>query len=685
MAINTILLLLLALIVSAGIAFYQYLYTRTQGANWRSKAKNHSRLNRFLAFLRFLSIFLILLLLINPVISRKTYETQKTPLPVIADNSESIAFLNQNQQAKSISDLITNNEKLKEKYDLQFFSFDEDLNSGKPLDFKGKRSNIYKVFENLKQVYRNQNYPVVLLTDGNQTQGDDYVFNIQQGINAFPVVLGDTIEHLDLKINQLNTNKYAFLKNKFPVEAFLYYNGNKSIAATYSIQENGKTIFKQNVSFSPTKKSQEVAVLLNADRVGVHTYKAVISSAENEKNKFNNTKNFAVEIIDQRSEIALVSSISHPDLGAIRRSIETNVQRKVTLFKPNEIKTLQNYNILILYQPNTDFKSVLDQNSNLKINTFVITGLNTDFNLLNRYHNHFDFKMVMQKEDYSADFDSGFNLFAIDNLGFEQFPPLENPFGTITPKANTNTLLKSRIRNVSTENPLLAYTENGMNRNAYLFGENIWKWRMESHLKEKSFEKFDVFLDKTIQFLASNAQKKNLVVTHESFYNSGESIVISAQYFNKNYEFDENAQLTIQLKNKNTNTIKVYDFSKGSNDFQVNFQDLESGNYSFTVKEKSSNTQYTGSFQILDFDAEKQFTNADLPRLKQLAQNTQGKTYAPSEVTELIRFLENNTDYKAVQKAVVTRSPLIDWIWGLIILALLLATEWFTRKYNGLL
>ena len=685
MAINTILLLLLALIVAAGIAFYQYLYTRAQGADRQSKAKNHSRLNWFLAFLRFLSIFLILLLLINPVISRKKYETQKTPLPVITDNSESISFLNQNQQAKSITDLIINNEKLKEKYDLQFFSFDEDLNSGKPLDFKGKRSNVYKVFENLKQLYRNQNYPVVLLTDGNQTQGDDYVFNIQPGINAFPVVLGDTIEHLDLKINQLNTNKYAFLKNKFPVEAFLYYNGNKSIAATYSIQENGKTIFKQNVSFSQTKKSQEVAVLLNADRVGVHTYKAVISSAENEKNKFNNTKNFAVEIIDQRSEIALISSISHPDLGAIRRSIETNVQRKVTLVKPNEIKSLQNYNVLILYQPNADFKSVLDQNSDLKINTFVITGLNTDFNLLNRYQNHFDFKMVMQKEDYSADFDSGFNLFAIENLGFEQFPPLENAFGTITPKGNTNTLLKSRIRNVSTENPLLAYTENGMNRNAYLFGENIWKWRMESHLKEKSFEKFDVFLDKTIQFLASNTQKKNLVVTHESFYNSGENIVISAQYFNKNYEFDENAQLTIQLKNKNTNTFKVYDFSKGSNDFQVNFQDLESGNYSFTVKEKSSNTQYTGTFQILDFDAEKQFTNADLPRLKQLAQNTQGKTYAPSEVTELIRFLENNTDYKAVQKAVVIRSPLIDWIWGLIILVLLLATEWFTRKYNGLL
>ncbi|MFC4818255.1 hypothetical protein [Flavobacterium sp. GCM10023249] len=671
----TLITLFLAVITALIVSYLQYFY----------KAKNHSKLNWFLASLRFLSVFLILLLLINPVISRKTYEIQKTPLPIVVDNSESIAFLGQDQKAKEITEAFKNNSKLNDKYQLQFFAFDEEFNADKPLDFKGKRSNIYKVFENLKQLYRNQNHPVVVLTDGNQTQGNDYVFNIQPNATVFPVVLGDTIEHTDLKINQLNANKYAFLKNKFPVEAFLYYNGNKPINATFSIQENGTTIFKQNVAFSSNKKSQEIAFVLNADRVGVHTYKAVISSPEKEKNTFNNVKNFAVEVIDQRSEIALVSSIVHPDLGAIKRAIGSNVQRKITIVKPNEIKSLNDYNVLILYQPNSEFKSIIDQNNQLKINTFVITGLNTDFNLLNRFQNDFEFRMVMQKEDYSADFNSDFNAFAIDNLGFEQFPPLENPFGTIRPKGNLNTLLQARIRNVATENPLLTFTENGPNRNAYLFGENIWKWRMESHLQTKSFEKFDIFLDKTIQFLASNAKKKNLVVNHESFYNSGENILISAQYFNKNYEFDENAQLTIQLKNKNTNTFKVYDFSKGSNDFQVDFQDLEAGNYSFTVKEKGSNTQYVGAFQVLDFDAEKQFVNADFARLKQLASNTNGQTYGTSQIADLMRYLENADNYKAIQKAVTTRSPLIDWIWGLILLAIVLATEWFTRKYNGLL
>ncbi len=33
-------------------------------------------------------------------------------------------------------------------------------------------------------------------------------------------------------------------------------------------------------------------------------------------------------------------------------------------------------------------------------------------------------------------------------------------------------------------------------------------------MKTKSFENFDVFTDKIIQYLASNAAKKSLVVTH---------------------------------------------------------------------------------------------------------------------------------------------------------------------------
>jgi hypothetical protein len=675
MTITTILLIILSFALAIVISFYQYLY----------KVKNKSRIYFLLTFLRFLTLFSIFILLINPIISRKTYETTKTPLPIFVDNSISIKELKKDSIARYLSKKMGENSKLKNKYEVQLLSFDADVELANNLNFKGKQTNIHKVAQNLKQLYRNQKFPVVLLSDGNQTIGNDYVYSFQENTTVYPLVLGDTTTFLDLRVNQLNVNKYAFLKNKFPVEVFLQYNGDKAINANFSIQQGNTTISKQTVSFSPTKKSQTISVLLNADKVGIQTYKAVISSSENEKNKYNNVKNFAVEVIDQRSEIALISAINHPDLGMIKRSVESNKQRKVTIVNPKNIKLLTDYNILILYQPNAEFKQVLDQNKNLQLNTWVITGLQTDFNFLNQNQNQMQFNMSGQKEDFTAYFNSQFNLFAIDNIGFDQFPPLENPFGTINFKGNVNTLLQAQIRNINTENPLLAFTESGNKRNAFLFGENIWKWRVESHVKSKSFEQFDLFMDKIIQYLASNATKKSLVVSHESFYNSGENIEISSQYFNKNYEFDENALLTIQLKNKKTNATKIYDFLKGNGEYKVSFEGLDSGNYSFVVKENNSKTSYTSSFEVLDFEIEKQFINPDVYRLSQLAANTNGKVFYPDQVDQLIDLLAKKESYVAVQKEVVKKSPLVDWIWLLVLLITSLASEWFIRKYNGML
>jgi hypothetical protein len=232
---------------------------------------------------------------------------------------------------------------------------------------------------------------------------------------------------------------------------------------------------------------------------------------------------------------------------------------------------------------------------------------------------------------------------------------------------------------------LLVFSENGAKRNAFLLGENIWKWRVESHLNNKSFEKFDIYTDKIIQFLATNTGRKSLVVNHESFYNSGEAITITAQYFNKNYEFEENARLTLQLKNKKTNATKSYDFLKGSGEYRLNLDGLDAGQYGFTVRENSSKATYNGAFEVLDFEIEKQFVNPDLARLEQVATNTGGKVYFPAQVDDLIKFLSENENYKEVQKEIVRKSPLIDIVWLLILLAITLTAEWFTRKYNGLL
>ena len=672
---TTILLLILSVFIAGLLLFYQYVF----------KVKKKSNLIYFLAFLRGMSWVTLFWLLINPVVSRKINEIQKTPLPVVFDNSKSISELKATSSAEDIYQKIKANTTLADKYDVQFYSFDATFETLKQLDFKGKLSDIDGVAINLKQLYRNKVYPVVLITDGNQTLGNDYVFSFKENATVYPIILGDTTNVVDLKINQINVNKYAFYKNKFPVEVLLLYNGDQNISSSFTIEKGNQLVYKQQLQFSKSKTSQTISFLLDANSIGTATYKATLTSNIKEKNTYNNSKKFAVDIIDQRSEIALVSTINHPDISALKRSIEVNQQRKVTIVNPNKIKSLQNYNLLLLYQPNPAFQSIFEQNKIAQLNTFIITGTSTDFNFLNQQQNDLQFKVSDQNENYLAYFESDFNLFGQENIGFEKLPPLEHKFGTIVTKTNTTTMLFAGINGVQLQNPLLTFAENGNKRAAYLVGENIWKWRLDTHLTSKSFDAFDLLTDKIIQFLATPSRKNNLVVTYDSFYNLGENIVISASYFNKNYEFDTKAQLTIIVKNSITKASKTYDLLKTNSQYQVNLDGLFPGNYTFTISEKQSNAKFSGAFEVADFDLEKQFVNPDKTRLTQLANRTKGAIFYPNQLENLLKQLEEDERYLSVQKQTINKSPLIEWKAILVFLISLLALEWFVRKYFGLL
>ena len=249
---STLLLLFLSVLLAVGLSYFQYYY----------KAKSQSKTRLLLAFLRFLAVFGLLLLLINPIISKSTYETTKTPLPIVVDNSSSIVDLKANETAKEVYTKLASNKELKDKFDIQSYSFDSEFKSADTFDFKGKQTNIDAVAKNLNTINKNQKYPTVLISDGNQTTGSDFIFSFNPSNKVFPLVVGDTTTYLDLKINQINVNKYAFHKNKFPIEVFLQYSGTKSITANFAISQGNNVLSKQSISFSPSRKSQVLNILL---------------------------------------------------------------------------------------------------------------------------------------------------------------------------------------------------------------------------------------------------------------------------------------------------------------------------------------------------------------------------------------------------------------------------------------
>ena len=82
---------------------------------------------------------------------------------------------------------------------------------------------------------------------------------------------------------------------------------------------------------------------------------------------------------------------------------------------------------------------------------------------------------------------------------------------------------------------------------------------------------------------------------------------------------------------------------------------------------------------------EKQFVNPDVAKLQQLANQNNGTLIFPNQMEALIQKLLQKNTYLPVEKTIIKNSPLIDFLWLLIIIVVSLSTEWFIRKYNGLL
>ena len=659
------------------MALFQYIY----------KSKLNIKLKTVLTVLRTVSVFGILLLLINPKFESKTFYDEKPTLVIAVDNSESVSYLEQDQNAKKTYQLLNGNSEIQKRFNVKTFSFGKALSALDSLNFSEQQSNISSALKQIGEVYSNQVAPIILLSDGNQTYGADYSFinnAVKQPI--YPVILGDSTIYTDVSIKQLNVNRYVFLKNKFPVEVIANYSGNEAVNTELKIWFGNSLVFRKPIQFSAEKTSEIVSTTLLANSVGVKTYRVELTPLNQEKNTVNNTKNFSVEVIDQKTNIALVSDILHPDLGALKKSIESNEQRSVSILKPNYYFSKKNdFQLVILYQPNNNFNKVLSNISDENLNSFIITGNTTNFSLLNNSQSAFKQTVTNQSEDFQPKLNRNYSTFIVDNLSFEDYPPLQSQFGTIEFSVPNDVVLSKSVKGIDTNQPMLSTFEIGSTKHALLSGEGLWRWRAQSFLESESFNDFDNFIGKLVQYLSSNKKRTRLNIDYKSFYNGNDDVIITAQYFNKNYEFDNSAALTIVLKNKENNSVREVPLLLSNGSYSVDLSGISSGSYDFTIKHNTESVAASGSFEILEYNVEQQFLNADVEKLQSLAKNSDGNAVFNTEIENLISELLTDSRYATVQKSTKKIVPLIDWKYLLGLIVLSLFAEWFIRKYNGLI
>lgn len=665
--------ILLGLILSIFLGYYLYYY----------KVKQPTKINLLLAIIRSFVFFLIGLLLINPSIPEEVLFSQKTKLSVLVDNSSSIKYFKKDSLINHILEGLKNDKKLNKKFNIDYYSFGNKFQLSDTFNFNDNQTDISIPLKKITRIQKNRNSPIVLISDGNQTIGNDYLYTkIKEPV--FPIVIGDTSKYKDVKISQINVNRYSFINNKFPVETILQYDGVQPVRLRYSIENNGKIIYTKIIKFTEKNNSRILKTFIKASQEGLNVYKSKIQYLENEKNKANNYKNFSVEVNNKQSKILIVSSFYHPDLGALKKAIERDKQRKVNIeIIKSKKHQINDYQLIILYQPDEKFNLLLKQLNSNKLSFMLITGSKTDWSFINNESLGITKKNINQLENYSASFNNSFFTFSQKNIGFENFPPLLDYFGELNIMIPHQTLLFQNINGYSSQRPLLVTANENNQKKIFLFGEGIWKWRSSSFQKKNSFINFDKFIGSIVQYASNKKIRDRLDIDIKPSYNINSKILISAFYIDENFQFDNRATLLFTVLNKNTKEKKILPFSLSDSSYQLYLNSLDSGKYEYTVSVNEQDISKKGNFVVNDFLLEEQFTSANSNKLGLLAKKTKGELYFEDNYNLLIDKLVNDDQFKIEQKSKQISSNLINKTWMMLVIVTLLSIEWIIRKYIG--
>ena len=681
MSLITFLLIILAAIVALGLVIFKY-FLGVKKRTWNTY---------FLAALRFVSIFVLLLLLINPSITRQHFEIEKPQLLLAIDQSASIDYLEKADSVRLFAEYLSNHPKLQEQFSIQTYGFGKELRRLETdvIDFNRPQTNIAKALTGLEKLNSSKQTAIVLLTDGNQTLGEDFqYFTSKETSSIFPVVVGDTTVQLDLSISNLNVNKYAFLNNKFPVEVIVNYSGKVPVQSKFEIKSGNSVLFSKLIDFNSEDNSEIITATLSANKTGTFLYEAVIVPLNSEKNTINNSKKFGIEVIDERTSVLILTASLHPDLGMLKKSIEQNEQRqaKIEFIENYKDIELTDFQLIILYQPNIQFNKVLEDVKSGNLNSLLITGTKTDWGFLNSTQQNFTKDYSAQSQEIFPIYNSNYTQFQFENIGFSKFPPLADSFGSLKFKSEAfSPMLFQQIEGALTNSPLLATFQNNSSKQAVLFGENIWKWRSHSFVETRSFDQFDTFIGKLIQYLSATQKRDRLTFEAKPFYLENEELIISAQYFDQNYQFNPDGQVIIHIKNLNTNEVLETQMLLNNKQFKVFIENLKEGEFSFEIEEQTSGISRSGTFSILGFNVEQQFSSANLSKLQGLAKNNLAGLFFLNNPDVMVTGLIADNRFVTVQKNREKTLSLISWKFLLALLVLSLGTEWFARKYFGLI
>ena len=645
--------------------------------------------------LRVLVLGILVLLLINPYVRHRSSVVEQPMVVLAHDNSASIVlgsdstFFKTDYQAR----LDEFREALGKDFQVHEYLFGQDVRDYDALDFADQLTDLASLMRSVERRYYKRNVGAVLLfTDGVYNRGLDPTLLTEK--MAFPihtVVLGDTLTHPDLAVKDVHYNKKVSLGATFPLRVTVGAVDCSGQKAVLTVTVDGRTMARQELDINTNRYSKEVDFMLEADTKGVRQIEIEISGLPEEPQRLNNAKRIFVEVQDQQFKVLCLADAPHPDLGALKSVLNDDCVMDF-VFGRDEIPDLAGYQLLLLHQApskRTDMDALFTQlERNKKIPMLIIMGSATDIDALGKLQKAFRLRRMAANTtlDVKAVVNPSFGTFTLSDPLREKvgkFPPLAMPYVEIEPLLGYDDLLLQEVLGVKSGQPLMAFVK-GDRKAAFLFGTNVWRWRLYNYYQDKNSMVFDELFSKTLKYLMLNADDGLSVFAKEEYF-TNEKVVFTAEVRNPSNELVTEPDLNLQIVNKKTGATYDYVFAKREHDYELNAGLLPEGVYTYLAQTvmNGQNLSASGSFAVVALGIEAQQLTADAALLRSLAAATQGQCYTVDQLPQLLEDLRNDPRITSVEHHETRFEDLIHSKWLLLIAIGLAAIDWILRKMFG--
>jgi len=677
---------LLALFFSWGFYFYRF------------KDQINLKLRLLLAFFRFLLVFMIALILLSPLVMLRAKEVEKPLIVFAQDNSKSILYTSDSTfythdyllKIKNVS------EKLSEKFDFRFYTFDANVHKSDSITFNGNETNLYTLFQQLQTTFGGRNVGgLILATDGIYNKSESpYSLAETLPFPIYSVVMGDTTQKVDLVIRSVDYNKTTYYKNTFPIEiqvaAFNLF-GKKSIL---TVSSSDRVLFSKEIAISSNKYSQTIRLYVDANIKGLQKYHINLTPVEGEFTAKNNQYDIFVNVRDVRDKVLITYQTPHPDIAAIKEALATTDMYQVDVKSIQDInQSLNDYKVVFAYQlpdvkNNANELFISAKKNNIPI--VYIIGSQTSipqFNGLN-CGAKVEQKNKMWNDVFPA-LNPNFVIFS-SNDDFKQYlqnlPPLKAPFGSFLLSNSISTFLFQRVGNFSSSMPLVSFNDQLGQKNCVVFGEGIWKWRLACYQQYNHYRFFDEMINKIPQYLVAQSDNSNFRVKINQLFNQSEPITAKAELYNLALELDNNPEVSFVVTN-NQGKKFPYSFSRENRSYTLDLGQFSQGEYHWVANTKLGDQVYqkSGAFIVQDVDIESLNLTADISLLRSLSILHGGKTLSARNVDQVVDEIAKNPNIKPISFYSKSYTELSNSWFYLLLIFVIAISEWFIRKYNGLL